>query len=86
MSLNIHIRGIDKQLMMHLKREAAKNDVSMNALILSLLKKSFGLSKERYQPTYHDLDKLAGTWSEKEAEEFLKNISDFKQIDEDLWK
>lgn len=36
--------------------------------------------------TYHDLDKLVGTWSEQEAEQFMKSIEDFEKIDEDLWK
>ena len=27
-----------------------------------------------------------GIWSEKEAEDFLKTISDFEKIDEELWK
>lgn len=35
---------------------------------------------------YDDLDYLAGTWSDEEAEEFSKHTRDFNQIDEELWK
>jgi Protein of unknown function (DUF2442) len=33
-----------------------------------------------------NLDALAGTWSEKDAQEFDQAVSDFGKIDEGLWK
>jgi hypothetical protein len=35
-------------------------------------------------PTYDDLDHLAGTWSDEQAEEFLGAIADLERVDEDL--
>ncbi|MBI4639366.1 MAG: hypothetical protein HY731_01660 [Candidatus Tectomicrobia bacterium] len=35
---------------------------------------------------YHDLDSLAGTWSDEQASEFLNAIADFEQVDEKLWQ
>lgn len=32
------------------------------------------------------LDKLAGSWSQEEFEEFEKNTAVFEQIDEELWR
>jgi hypothetical protein len=35
---------------------------------------------------YHDLDALAGTWSEEDAAEFDQATVSFRQIDEELWR
>ncbi len=83
---NIHLRNVDNQLIKNLKQEASKQDVSMNTLILSLLRRGVGLSRERPITTYHDLDKLAGTWSNQQAKEFLNEMSHFEHIEKDLWK
>jgi hypothetical protein len=37
-------------------------------------------------PIYHDLDSLAGTWSDQEANEFLAAVSEFNRVDEKLWQ
>jgi len=34
----------------------------------------------------HDLDGLAGTWSDEAANEFLAATKDLGRVDEDLWK
>jgi hypothetical protein len=85
MLTNIHIRNIDSELLMRLKQESAKEEVSMNTLILALLRKSLHLTTQK-PSLYHDLDQLAGTWSVDEAKAFLKNVSDFENIDKDIWK
>jgi hypothetical protein len=35
--------------------------------------------------SYDDLDYLAGTWTEEEEKEFLSVVSDFSQIEEEMW-
>jgi len=35
---------------------------------------------------YRDLDWFIGTWTDEEADAFLKVIEDFEQVDEDLWQ
>lgn len=37
-------------------------------------------------PPYHDLDFLAGTWTEPDSREFFANLADLSQIDEELWR
>jgi hypothetical protein len=37
-------------------------------------------------PQYQDLDVLAGTWNEKDAEEFDQATVGFRQVDEELWR
>jgi len=43
------------------------------------------LEKKQFK-TYHDLDHLAGTWTEEEYTEFTNATADFGKIDEELWK
>lgn len=69
-----------------LKQMAETQNTSVNFLILKLIEKGIGFSHEMTRPVYHDLDKLAGTWSPKEAQEFQKNTKDFEKIDQDLWE
>ncbi len=86
MSTNIHLRGIDVTTMQILKKEAAQQEISVNSLILSLIKKSLGLSRERENLIFHDLDALAGTWNKNQTKAFMNAIADFEQIDKELWK
>lgn len=85
MLTNIHLRGLDGQLIHKLKHTAAEQKISANKLILKLLQQGLGLSPQKVQ-IYHDLDVFAGTWSAKEAKEFLKNNADFEQIETGIWK
>ena len=36
-------------------------------------------------PVHHDLDGLAGTWTEEEAAEFETATEGFRQVEPDLW-
>ena len=36
--------------------------------------------------TYHDLDHLAGSWSEQEAAEFDRALAEQRRIDPELWE
>ena len=83
---NIHLRGLDDRLTHQLKQVAVDQSVSVNTLILNILRQGLGLSRQHRNIVYHDLDKLAGTWTGSEAEKFMKNIADFESIDKALWK
>lgn len=86
MTMNVHLRGLDDQLFNSLKQTASIQKISMNRLVLNLLRQSLGFTKDHKTCIYHDLDELAGTWSTQETKEFLHNISDFEHIDPELWK
>ena len=77
------VRGIDPALRSALDAEAAKLGISLNALILQLLRGSLGLDSTI--SLAHDLDSLAGSWSREEAEEFVGAIQGFEQVDLSLW-
>ncbi len=58
--------------------------MSLNALILQILRGSLGLSTSAR--LVHDLDALAGSWSREEAEEFAAAVLSFEEIDTSLWQ
>jgi len=59
--------------------------VTIEVLILELIRKGISMEQESSQlQVYHDLDSLAGTWSDEQASEFLNAIADFEQVDEKL--
>ena len=80
------IRGIDDEVSKLLKDRAKSEDISVNGLILKMIKESLGIEKKKRTKTYRDLDHLAGTWSEKDFNEFQKRVEDMEKIDEEIWK
>jgi len=80
------LRGIDDELAEELEKTAKQRHDSMNRVILQLLRDKLGLSKRRFRKAHHDLDDLAGTWTEEEAREFDDVVREFSRIDEELWK
>ena len=76
------LRGIDEETKRRLTEEAERQGVSLNTLALRCLQQSVGLGAPARRPRHHDLDALAGTWSEEEAREFLSAVSHFEWIEE----
>ena len=56
--------------------------------MLRLLKEASGKNKteKRGEVKNHELDHLAGSWSETEMQEFLKRVVQERAIEEDLWQ
>lgn len=84
------IRGIDGTLERRLREEARRRGLSLNRTVLLLLRQATGLAKpteypERRPKRFTDLDHLAGTWSDAQADEFDKAVEVFEQIDGELW-
>jgi hypothetical protein len=81
------IRGIEREVAERLESEARWRGISINAHVLQLLRQGVGLTSQRSRrPMYHDLDALAGTWSEQEAAAFEEPLAAFEQIDDALWR
>ncbi|RNC67436.1 MAG: hypothetical protein ED859_14475 [Desulfuromonadales bacterium] len=80
------VRGIDDTISGALKEKARKEDTSVNALVLRLLRESLGIEKKRRNVLYDDLDHLAGTWTAQDLAEFERATAVFEKVDEDMWK
>lgn len=84
---NISLRGLDENTALRLKDEARRRGLSVNALVLQLIRQGIGKRPTGpRRPIYHDLDVLAGTWSPEEAATFLKALSDFERVDDEVWR
>ena len=82
----ITIRGIDEELEKKLRTAARDNGDSINSTLLKLIRRGLGLDKRQPYQVFHDLDKLAGTWSERDEDEFKAVQAGFSTIDQGLWK
>jgi len=80
------LRGIDEPLSQTLKELARNQGVSLNTLALRLIREAAGVDKRKRTLEYHDLDTLAGTWSDKDELEFKNATQSFEAIDDEMWK
>ena len=80
------IRGIDAELSDKIKETATKSGESINKLILRVLTSALGLGEKQVFPIYHDLDHLAGTWTNEDGEEFHNSIRALNEVDPELWQ
>lgn len=83
---NFNLRGIPGEVMLMLKQEAKKQRISINSALLDLIQKSLGYCFQSKTHAYHELDKLAGTWSKADAKAFAEDTKFFEKIDKELWK
>lgn len=82
---NFNLRNITPDVMKLLKSEATKQKISVNSLILQIIEHDLGSAKTTKKAVFHDLDHLAGTWSEKDKKVFDENIKSFENLDKELW-
>jgi plasmid stability protein len=84
---NLSIRGLDDKAIAALKRRAAEEDASVNALVVRLIEQGLGLRRAKPLRTRHDdLDALAGTWRKQDAAAFERATKAFAKVDDELWK
>lgn len=79
------LRGIDEPLSQALKELARNQGVSLNTLALRLIREATGVDKRKRTVEHHDLDMLAGTWSDNDELEFKNATRSLEAIDEGMW-
>ncbi len=79
------IRGLDDKVLQRLKRQAEQEGVSLNSLVVRLLR---GEAPAAAAPRrkFDDLDALAGTWTAQQARAFDRDTAAFRDVDPALWK
>lgn len=82
----VTLRGLREDEARRLREEARREGISLNALLLRLVREGAGLAHRTWRPRYHDLDDLAGTWTEEEAKAILDALEETEQIDPAMWK
>lgn len=87
MTTSITIDGLAPAVVARLRAEARRLGVDLAQVARDALQRGLPLpSIDSGDVEYHDLDFLAGTWSEADAEEFKAAAADFDRIDLELWK
>ena len=84
---NLSIRGLDAKTLAELKARAAKEDASVNTLVLRLIEQGLGYRRVKLALRRHDdLDALAGSWRQSEGVAFERDTAACDQVEPDLWK
>jgi hypothetical protein len=84
-TLNIDVLGASTRTW--IEDEARRTGKSVEAVIEYLIQRGVAVERQASLPQrFHDLDRLAGTWSVEEADAFQAATTDFSQIDETLWR
>ena len=79
------IRGLDDRVLARLKSQAEQEGSSLNSLVLRLLQGTGASIETGALKKFDDLDTLAGTWDEDEAQAFARNTAAFAEVDAALW-
>ena len=82
----ITLRGIEPEVEKEIRMMAKKSGKSLNRVVLDILYQNSALNKKDKRAPAHSLSKLAGGWSEHDAQELLDSIKPCSQIDEEMWK
>ena len=77
----ISVRGLDDSQLQALKAQARRQGIGLNRHVVQRIT---GAKPGPNQP-HSELDALAGTWSQEDAEAFGAAIAPLGPIDPDLW-
>ncbi|HEY8924839.1 MAG TPA: hypothetical protein VIU64_10700 [Polyangia bacterium] len=86
------VRGLSPRVEREIRDLARRERISLNRAASRMLERAAGVPGEQPRETGSDnriggaLDHLIGTWSDREAESFLKSIEPCEQIDPELWE
>ena len=84
----VTLRNLPPHIAKAIRQEANRKGMSLNKAIIGMLDNRLGSreKKSSRQPSHHDLDDLAGSWSKEESAEFDQSLVAQRTIDPDLWK
>jgi len=81
----ITVRNLPPAVAKAVREKAKKEKLSLNKAVVKLLEEATGV-EPKGQDIHHDLDHLAGRWSEEEYQQFMDALREQRQIDPEMWK
>lgn len=81
----ITVRNLPPAVVKAVKEKARREKLSLNKAIVALLEQATGTQGGK-KVLHHDLDHLAGQWSDEEYREFMAALREQRQIDPEMWK
>jgi len=85
MATSLTLDNLDGDVVERLRDEARRRGVDISIVVNEILKAGLAPPPRDAGP-YRDLDHLAGTWSQADADAFLAAVADLERLDNDLWK
>lgn len=85
MGTALTINDLDVVTLQRLESEARRRGVDVSTLAREVLRQAVPSEVPTTQ-VHHDLDSLAGTWSEADARAFEAATVGFGRVDPELWK
>ena len=82
----ITLRDIPADIKRLIQKKAEETGLSFNRTVLRLLRECLEFESGKRERRIHDLDHLAGAWSDREAAEFEKGLAAQRRIDDELWQ
>jgi hypothetical protein len=82
----ITLRRIPRDLARFIEKRARASGQSLARTVIELCAEGAGLRKPEEPVLHHDLDALAGTWTEEEASVFETALREQRKIDAEPWK
>ena len=83
----ITLRNVPQPVQRLIERKAAKEGLSLNKAVIRLLEDATeGGVRRQSSRRFHDLDHLAGTWTDAEADAFNTALAEQRKVDPELWK
>ena len=92
MASSITINGLAPVTLHRLEVEARRKGVDVATVARDVLRRGAPPAEPQAQPSapeaqqHHDLDHLAGTWTEVDADAFAAAAEPFARIDPEIWK
>ncbi len=87
--MRIEVPQIDPTLWLRLNIEAKHRGTNPSMLLSQALQQFLGIpDRELSRKEEEDriFTRLAGTWTQEDADEFERNTEDFRQIDPEIWE
>ena len=86
----IRVRNLPADVAELVRRKARAEDLSLSKAVIGLLQERLEFTRgprheEVGRALYHDLNHLAGTWTDGEANEFDALLREQRRIDPELW-
>jgi hypothetical protein len=81
----ITIRNLPRAVVKAIKDKARREKLSLNRAIVALLEEVTG-SQPGTKTLHHELDHLAGRWSDEEYAQFMEALREQRRIDPEMWK
>lgn len=81
----ITLRNLPPKLRRRIEEEARATGSSLNKTVIRLLLRATGIAGNSSELRFHDLDHLAGSWSDEQATEFDDALAGQRAIDPELW-